>query len=53
MRENSENIETQALLAPVRKRAILNADQTPVYSDIRLAGYDGGEFIYLNVSQRR
>ena len=46
LRENSEIIEAQALFAPVRRKVVLNADQTPVYSDIRLAGHDGGEFIF-------
>ena len=45
LRENSEIIEARALFAPVRKNVVLNANQTPVYSDIRLAGHDGGEFI--------
>jgi uncharacterized caspase-like protein len=44
--ENSEIIEAQALFAPVRRKVVLNADQTPVYSDIRQAGHDGGEFIF-------
>ena len=39
-------VEAQALFAPVRKTVVLNADQTPVYSDIRLAGHDGGDFIF-------
>jgi hypothetical protein len=34
------------LFAPVRRKVVLNADQTPVYSDIRQAGHDGGEFIF-------
>ena len=46
LRENSEIIEAQALFAPVRKNVVLNANQTPVYSDIRMAGHDGGEFIF-------
>jgi hypothetical protein len=46
LRENSEIVEAQALFAPVRKTVVLNADQTPVYSDIRLAGHDGGDFIF-------
>ena len=46
LRENSEIIEAQELFAPVRKSVVLNANQTPVYSDIRLAGHDGGEFIF-------
>jgi len=25
---------------------VLNANQTPVYSDIRLAGHDGDDFIF-------
>ena len=46
LRENSEIIEAQALFAPVRRKVVLNANQTPVYSDIRMAGHDGGEFIF-------
>ena len=46
LRENTETVEAQALFAPVRKAVVLNADQTPVYSDIRLAGHDGGDFIF-------
>ena len=46
LRENTEILEAQALFAPVRKKEVLNADQTPVYSDIRLAGHDGGDFIF-------
>ena len=46
LRENSEMVEAQALFAPVRKKVVLNANQTPVYSDIRLAGHDGGDFVF-------
>ena len=46
LRENSEIVEARALFAPVRRKVVLNADQTPVYSDIRQAGDDGGEFIF-------
>ena len=45
LEEISEIIEAQELFAPVRKAVVLNATQTPVYSDIRLAGHDGGDFI--------
>ena len=45
LEENSEIIEAQELFAPVCKAVVLNANQTPVYSDIRLAGHDGGDFI--------
>ena len=46
LRDNTEIIEAQVLFAPVRKSVVLNANQTPVYSDIRLAGHDGGDFIF-------
>jgi hypothetical protein len=26
---------------------VLNADQTPQYSDIRRAGHDGGDFLFV------
>ena len=41
-----EIIEAHELFAPVRKAVVLNANQTPIYSDIRLAGHDGGDFIF-------
>ena len=46
LQENSEIIEAHELFAPVRKSVVLNANQTPIYSDIRLAGHDGGDFIF-------
>ncbi|MDA0231489.1 MAG: caspase family protein [Proteobacteria bacterium] len=46
LQENTEIVEATVLFAPVRKKVVLNADQTPVYSDIRLAGHDGGDFIF-------
>ena len=45
-RTRDDLAEAQALFAPVRKKVVLNADQTPVNSDIRLAGHDGGDFIF-------
>ncbi|MDA0231378.1 MAG: caspase family protein [Proteobacteria bacterium] len=46
LQENTEIIEANELFAPVRKSVVLNANQTPIYSDIRLAGHDGGDFIF-------
>jgi hypothetical protein len=46
LRENTEIVEAQALFAPVRKKVVLNANQTPVYTDIRLAGHEGGDFVF-------
>lgn len=35
------------VFADVRKKVLLNADQTPEYSNIRKAGHDGGDFIFV------
>ncbi len=31
----------------IRRRVLWNADQTPQYSDIRQAGHDGGDFLFV------
>jgi len=31
----------------VRQTVVLNADQTPEYSDIRKAGHEGGDFLFV------
>jgi hypothetical protein len=36
-----------SLFETIRRRVILNADQTPIYSDIRFAGHDDGDFIFV------
>lgn len=45
--ENETVIDAQSLFAPIRQRVVLNAEQTPEYSDVRLAGHEGGEFIFV------
>lgn len=45
--ENNAIIDAQSLFAPIRERVILNAEQTPEYADVRLAGHEGGEFIFV------
>ena len=40
-------IETSYLFNEIRRAVILNSDQTPEYSDIRKAGHDGGEFLFV------
>ncbi len=32
---------------PARLTVILNADQTPQYSDVRKAGHEGGDFLFV------
>ena len=41
------SLEGHALFDRIKRPVVLNADQTPQYSDIRLAGHEGGEFIFV------
>ncbi len=47
LRENRDVIDGQALYDAIKRPVVLNADQTPQYSDIRRAGHDGGDFIFV------
>ena len=47
LRENQGILEGQTLFERIKRPVILNADQTPQYSDIRLAGHEGGDFIFV------
>lgn len=37
------------LFSNIRRPVMLNSDQTPEYSDIREAGHDGGDFLFVRV----
>jgi uncharacterized protein YgiM (DUF1202 family) len=50
LRVNAEVLEAQELFARVSRPVVLNARQTPRYSDIRQAGHDGGDFLFVPVS---
>ena len=47
LNENSEVLEGQVLFGKVRRSVIVNSAQTPEYSDIRNAGHDGGDFLFV------
>ncbi len=47
LRENDAVMDGQALFATIRRPIVLNSDQTPEYSDIRQAGHDGGDFLFV------
>jgi hypothetical protein len=47
LQENQNFIDTSDLFNKIRRPVMLNADQTPEYADIRKAGHDGGEFIFI------
>ncbi len=46
LRENPDVIDGQGLCDAIKRPVVLNADQTPQYSDIRRAGHDGGDFLF-------
>ena len=45
--ENKTIIDMDSLYETIRRRVVLNADQTPLYSDIRFVGHDDGDFIFV------
>jgi len=46
LKANDGIMEGRALFNAIKRPVVLNADQTPQYSDIRRAGHEGGEFIF-------
>jgi DNA-directed RNA polymerase subunit K/omega len=47
LRENESVLEGQQLYARIRRSVIVNSDQTPAYGDIRNAGHQGGDFLFV------
>jgi uncharacterized caspase-like protein len=47
LRGNARAADTTTLFSTVRRRVMLGAEQTPQYADIRIAGHDGGDFIFV------
>lgn len=47
LKENREPLHGGELFDRLRRRVVLNADQTPQYSDIRLADHEGGAFVLV------
>jgi uncharacterized caspase-like protein len=47
LRENKDIIDGAQLFNKLRRPVMLNSDQTPEYSDIRKAGHEGGEFLFV------
>lgn len=45
--QNNSVIESERVFSKLRGRVILNADQTPEYSNIRKVGHNGGDFIFV------
>jgi peptidoglycan hydrolase-like protein with peptidoglycan-binding domain len=47
---NAGVIDGESVYQQVRERVVLNAEQTPEYGNIRLAGHDGGDFLFVRTS---
>ena len=47
LRENDEVIDGTQLFTKMRRPVMLNADQTPQYADVRKAGHEGGDFLFV------
>ncbi|MGH7320610.1 MAG: caspase family protein [Candidatus Rokuibacteriota bacterium] len=47
LRENRDVLDGQGVFAKIRRPVVLNSPQTPEYSDIRFAGHDGGDFLFV------
>ncbi len=47
--ENTDIMDGTQLFRKIRRPVILNSDQTPEYSDIRKAGHDGGDFLFVRI----
>jgi hypothetical protein len=49
--ENQEVIDGTELFTKIRRPVMLNANQTPQYGDVRLAGHEGGDFLFVRKSK--
>jgi len=47
LKENNGILDATELFHQIRRPIMLNSDQTPEYSDIRKAGHDGGDFLFI------
>ena len=46
---NTDVLDGQALFDAIKRPVVVNADQTPDYADVRNAGHDGGDFLFVPV----
>ena len=53
LNQNKSVMDTTELFSKIRRPVMLNADQTPEYSDIRKAGHQGGEFLFVPTPQEK
>ena len=51
LKENYDILDGAQLFNKLRRPVMLNSDQTPQYSDIRKAGHEGGEFLFVPIKK--
>jgi len=49
LNDNKGFLDGTQLFSKIRRPVSINAPQTPQYSDIRFAGHDGGDFIFVRI----
>jgi hypothetical protein len=47
LEENQSVMDGTQLFERIRRPVMLHSDQTPEYADIRKAGHDGGDFLFV------
>ena len=47
LEQNTDTMDGTELFSQLRRPVMLNSDQTPQYSDIRKAGHEGGDFLFI------
>ncbi len=47
LRANSGVLDATTLFAELRRPVALNSDQVPQFADIRMAGHEGGDFLFV------
>ena len=52
LRENARIMDGTQLFTRIRRPVMVNALQTPQYSDIRFAGHEGGDFLFVRKQAR-
>lgn len=47
LRSNRDVLEAGRMFTQLRQQVVLEADQTPEYAEIRKAGHEGGDFLFI------
>jgi hypothetical protein len=50
LNENEQIMDATELFEKLRRPVMLHSPQTPQYSDLRLAGHEGGDFLFYRIT---